>query len=71
MSICQSFTADNLETNAPQYLFTKLGEPCVCPICDGTGVMPEHVQKARSQAGMCSKSGSHFCVGCNGTGVVK
>ena len=46
--------------------------PHQCPVCDGTGVMPPRVLKARGGIPQYYISlNKPACAGCNGTGVVR
>ena len=45
----------------------------VCPVCGGTGVMPDHVKKARAgiKEALYLAPDVPACAACGGTGVVR
>ena len=45
--------------------------PAVCPVCGGTGAMPQHIKDARHAAGLSPHMVEILCVACAGTGVVR
>jgi len=66
-----STTAPSVNVWECEYPMDVPASPAVCPICGGTGAMPQHIKDARHAAGLSPHIVEILCAGCAGTGVLK